>query len=181
MEFGSREERQLRLSEEVFDLAQDIIMDPRALVMLTFMQHGNTSVFEHVLSVARMTLFLADVLEKLHIKVDRRSMVRAAVLHDYFLYDWHQKNEYHNFHGFTHPARALRNASRDFRLNDKERDAIRKHMFPLTIVPPTKRESWILCLSDKWCALCETFKRDISSDILLYIRSRRERESLIKG
>ena len=28
--------------------------------------------------------------------------------------------------------------------------------FPLVPVPPTCREAWIVCLADKWCALCET-------------------------
>ena len=29
-------------------------------------------------------------------------------------------------------------------------------MFPLVPVPPTCREAWIVCMADKWCALCET-------------------------
>ena len=33
---------------------------------------------------------------------------------------------------------------------------IAKHMFPLTLRPPRFRESWIVCLADKWCALEET-------------------------
>lgn len=61
------------------------------------------------------------------------------------------------FHGFTHPKTALRNAERDFDLSERECDIISKHMFPLTLVPPMHRESWIVSMADKYCALRETF------------------------
>lgn len=33
-------------------------------------------------------------------------------------------------------------------------------MFPLTVIPPTCREGWIVCLADKYCSLYETFKKE---------------------
>ncbi|MDY4045137.1 MAG: phosphohydrolase, partial [Oscillospiraceae bacterium] len=51
---------------------------------------------------------------------------------------------------------ALRNADRDFELNDTERDMIKKHMFPLNPTPPRFKETAVLCLADKYCALRET-------------------------
>ena len=144
--------------------------------MKNFTQHGNTSVFEHCVSVAKFSLLMAHYLEKtLRIKVDRDSLVRAALLHDYFLYDWHDKTvPGHNIHGFTHPGTACRNADRDFGLNEVEKDIISKHMFPLTIMPPKYRESVIVTLADKWCALCETFKVDVSSYIIYRVNCRIE-------
>ena len=53
----------------------------------------------------------------------------------------------------------MKNARRDFELNEIEQDMIRKHMFPLNPVPPKYRESWILCMADKICASKETVKR----------------------
>lgn len=46
-----------------------------------FVQHGNTSVMKHCISVAYVSLMIA---KKLHIKVDRKALVRGALLHDYF-------------------------------------------------------------------------------------------------
>ena len=111
--------------------------------MKNFTQHGTTTVFEHCVSVAKFSLLMAYYLERtMKIKVDRDSLVRAALLHDYFLYDWHDKTiPGHNIHGFTHPRTAMLNADRDFGLNAVEKDIISKHMFPLTFMPPRYRES----------------------------------------
>lgn len=100
-----------------------------------------------------MSLIIA---KKLHIKVDRKALVRGALLHDYFLYDWHEKGGGHKLHGFRHPYSALRNASRDFKLNNIEENVILRHMFPLTPIPPKCREAWIVCMADKYCSAKET-------------------------
>lgn len=165
-----------KLAKELFTRGSDILLDPKAQQMKNFTQHGKTSVFEHCVSVAKFSLLMAHYLEKtLRIKVDRDSLVRAALLHDYFLYDWHDKTvPGHNIHGFTHPRTACRNADRDFGLNNIEKDIISKHMFPLTIVPPRYRESVLVTLADKWCALCETFKVDVSSYIIYRVNARIE-------
>lgn len=156
-----------KIAKEIFAHGRDLILTDEAQRMKSFIQHGTTSVFEHAVSVAKFSLLMADSIETVFKKkVDRRSLVRGALLHDYFLYDWHEKNEYHNLHGFTHPGRALKNAQRDFDLNDTEKDIIRKHMFPLTLIPPRHLESFIVCTADKWCAICETFKIDVSSYII---------------
>ena len=167
-----------KIAKEIFAMGKDIIMSSDAQRMKQYIQHGSTSVFEHTVSVAKFSLIFAYALENIGAKFDHRSLVRGALLHDYFLYDWHEKNEYHNLHGFTHPGRAHDNATRDFKLNDIEKDIIKKHMFPLTIVPPRRRESWLVCMADKWCAICETFKIDISSKIIYRINLHYE---LVKG
>ena len=88
-------------------------------------------------------------------QVDRAALIRGALLHDYFLYDWHEKDDSHRLHGFTHPRTALRNACADWTLTDREQNIILRHMFPLTPVPPACREGWLVCLADKLCAVQE--------------------------
>ncbi len=128
-------------------------------------QHGTYSVFDHSLAVTSMCIRIS---RKLHIKVHEREMVRGALLHDFFLYDWHERSLANSIHGFTHPGIALRNAEKVFKLTKIEKNMIRRHMFPLTPIPPKYRESMILCLADKMCATKETvngFKRKISKKI----------------
>ena len=117
------------------------------------MQHGTTSIYRHSLNVAYTSLWM---MERWQICLEPKSLVRGALLHDYFLYDWHQKDHSHRLHGFRHPKTALGNAQRDYHLNWKEKNIIARHMFPLIPVPPQCREAWIVCLADKWCALRET-------------------------
>lgn len=93
-------------------------------------------------------------------KINMTSLIRGALLHDYFLYDWHEKNKWHSLHGYTHAARALSNASRDYPINDTEARIIRSHMFPLNLTKvPSCKEAWIVCMADKICATAETLHR----------------------
>ena len=121
-----------------------------------YMQHGRVSVYEHCVRVAYTSCYLAAVLK---IPVDRTALVRGALLHDYFLYDWHEKGEGHSLHGFFHPRKAWENARQDMPLSDIEKNIILRHMFPLTVVPPQFREAWLVCAADKICAMKETVSK----------------------
>ena len=134
------------------DLASDILLSPEMQREQNFIQHGSTTCYAHSANVACMALYLADVL---HLRVDRLSLARGALLHDYFLYDWHTPDPAHRLHGFRHAGTALRNADRDFELNDTERDMIKKHMFPLNIALPRYRETALVSAADKISAVME--------------------------
>ena len=123
--------------------------------MDTFIQHADVSCLEHCLWVAYLSYWIC---ERLNLSVDRRSLIRGALLHDFFLYDWHKKSSRKGLHGFTHPRAALENAERLFPLNGKEKDIILRHMWPLTPVPPRYLESYVVSLSDKFCSLVETLR-----------------------
>ena len=125
-------------------------------------QHGSTTVYEHSVGVAGASLKLAEFF---HIKVNEKALVKGALLHDYFLYDWHNQLTPHHLHGFFHPGVALRNASMDVELTPIEHDIIKKHMFPLTLVPPKYLESWIVCWIDKKCSTRETLQRRCREEV----------------
>ena len=120
---------------------------------MNYKQHGEISVYEHSISVAKTCLKIA---EQMKIDVDKNSLIKGALLHDYFLYDWHKKEAYHRLHGPRHPKFARDNAMRDFNLNSIEENMILSHMFPLGYVIPKYKESIILCIADKICATNET-------------------------
>ena len=133
---------------------QKITSDKKFLRTKNYIQHGTVSVYDHSISVAKASLKIS---RKLHLKVNTESMVKVALLHDYFLYDWHDK-DHPKLHGFRHASFAAKNARRDFGLTDKEYKAIRSHMFPLNLRIPTSREALVLTLADKYCATKETIK-----------------------
>lgn len=135
--------------------AEDILNSENFKSTQVYIQHGNMSVKEHCINVAKMSLMIRD---RLGLKCNTRDLVRGALLHDYFLYDWHKTDtiETHKLHGFFHPGRALRNAKKEYRLTRRQADIIRKHMWPLTVIPPMCREAWIVTTADKYCSLMET-------------------------
>ena len=90
-----------------------------------------------------------------------RAAARAGLLHDLFLYDWHERavGKNFNFHGFTHPLTAYKNAKEHFKLTPREKDIILKHMWPLTVVPARFRESYVIMHFDRMCCLGEIKNR----------------------
>lgn len=122
-----------------------------------FIQHGVINCYEHSLAVTYMSVWLV---KKLHLKLSLRAVVRAALLHDYFLYDWHDNAIWHSLHGYHHARKAMQNARRDFRLSRKEQQIIYRHMFPLNITRfPNSKEAAVVCLADKICATVETINK----------------------
>ena len=139
---------------KIGELGADVLDSPKMQGLRGFIQHGRVTRYDHCLSVCYIALRMA---QRLNIAVDERSMVRGALLHDYFLYDWHDPDNMRPLHGFTHPGEALRSALEEFELNDVERNVIHRHMFPLTPVPPRYREAVLVSLADKISAVLETF------------------------
>lgn len=135
--------------------ARDILESENFQSTKNYIQHGNMSVQEHCINVAKTSLYLKH---KLGISCNTNDLVRGALLHDYFLYDWHKSDTInsHRLHGFFHPARALNNAKKEYRLTARQKDIIIKHMWPLTVIPPMCREAWIVSIADKYCSTMET-------------------------
>ena len=141
---------------EFEEIIAPIVSNNTVKRMHNYRQHCNTSCFEHCKNVAYFSYLICKKLN-----LDYVSISRAAMVHDLFLYDWREKKEYINrkgLHAFTHPKCALDNALKLFDLNDKEQDIILKHMWPLTIKLPKYKESYIITLVDKYCAILESLE-----------------------
>lgn len=150
-----RREKEIR--DEIQFAAEDILNSDNFSMTDEFIQHGNVSVRSHSLNVAKYSLLFS---KKLPAECNERELIRGALLHDYFLYDWHKKEgrNYKGLHGFYHPSVALENAAKEYPLTDREKDIIKKHMWPLTVVPPMCREAWIVTAADKYCSFMETVR-----------------------
>ena len=126
--------------------------------MKNIKQHRFSDCYEHSINVATKCFIYA---KKMNLKIHLPSLVRGALLHDFYLYDWRENKRKHMNHGFTHPRTALENAKKEFGdLNKIEEDIILSHMWPLTFFKfPKYKESYLVCFSDKICAIKEFFGR----------------------
>jgi len=131
----------------------DILAHPHVHSMHSFRQHGTISCLEHCLRVSYGSFHLCR-----RLGLDHRSAARGALLHDFFLYDWHVTKNPDGLHAFAHPYTALDNALQHFELNAREKDIIEKHMWPLTLRPPRFAESFVVALVDKYCTCEETLR-----------------------
>ena len=139
---------------EFIEIIDDLLKNQTVQKMKNFRQHYETSCFDHCL-IASYYCYLYGK----KFNLDYVSCARAAMLHDLFLYDWRKKqDDRKGLHAFTHPKTAYKNASKLFALNEKEKDIILKHMWPVTIALPKYKESYLLTLIDKYCALNESYQ-----------------------
>jgi uncharacterized protein len=129
--------------------------------MMNYIQHGKTSTFSHCLIVAYLSYQYSL---RLPFQYNTRSLIRGAMLHDFYLYDWHIPDKAHRLHGYYHAGFALKNARKYFHLNQIEEEIIAKHMWPLNISKlPLCKEAALVCAVDKYVSLAETFHIPIES------------------
>ena len=119
-----------------------------------YIQHGNVTTLAHCLRVAR-TCYAWSV--RLHLAVDEEDLVVGALLHDFYLYDWHDRSTSRPHHATMHPVYAAQNARDILDVSPRVQGIISSHMWPLPPDrPPRCREAALLCAADKWCSLEET-------------------------
>lgn len=136
---------------EYQEIIKELIQNETVKSMKNFIQHCTTNCYEHCY---RVSYYCYKISKKCG--WDYKSATRGAMLHDLFLYDWRERKDGRKgFHAFTHGKTACDNACKLFKLNEKEKEMIKRHMFPLTIIPPKSKEGILLTFVDKYCALTE--------------------------
>ncbi len=145
-------------NQEIDGILTEIQADANVQKMKQFIQHGNVSTYEHCQSVAELS-YSIDKRFSLH--SDLKVLLTGAMLHDFYLYDWHEDGDgSHRLHGFTHAKRACDNAKECFSIDDRTSQVIYSHMWPLNPGRvPRSREAWIVCLADKYVSLKESLFR----------------------
>lgn len=142
------------MKKEHLDTMRIILENEEFLKRKNYCHHGKISVYDHSVKVAYMAYKIARNFKN----IDINSVLIGGLLHDFYFRDWQSYKEKRPFlkkHGFVHAQEALENAEIYFPelLNDKVRNIILRHMFPLNKVPPKYKEAWIVSIADKIVSL----------------------------
>lgn len=129
-----------------------IIYTESFLKLKNFYHHGPITTYSHSIKVAYYAYKYA---KKHHIRVNEQELIRSALLHDLYFYDWHDRNNGIHLHGLFHPKTAVLNAQNHYNITANERKHMIYHMFPLTLLPPTTKAGWIICYCDKLATLSD--------------------------
>lgn len=114
-----------------------------------YKQHNWSDRLMHSINVSYLSWLMAR-----RLGCDAKAAARAGLLHDFCLYDFHEKSADGERQAFLHPKVAAENSMEHFDISEKERDAILSHMFPLGPLPKS-REAWLITIADKVCAAAE--------------------------
>lgn len=147
----------IKNDQRYYNIVKDILNNPEFLKRKTYMHHNDRNVYDHSLMVSYKAYRLARKLG-----LDYREVAIGGLLHDFYTTPWMENKEKKPFfkqHGFTHAKEAYNNTVKYFGylVNDKIKDIIVRHMFPLNPTPPKYLESWIVSFADKYVSL-EIFK-----------------------
>ena len=143
---------------EIEEKLSDVLCDRRVGEMKNYLQHGRVSTYEHCKSVV---YFSYEIDKAMHLNADEDVLLKGAMLHDFYLYDWHEKGDgSHKLHGFKHAKTAYENAKKYFNIDEATGHVILSHMWPLNLsqIPLTK-EAQIVWLADKCVSFYETLFR----------------------
>lgn len=135
---------------EYVSYIEDLLESDEVQRLADFTQHHFTTRLDHSISVSYTSYKLAKKMNG-----DARATARAGLLHDLFYYDWRTCKFSQGTHAYVHPRIAVQNAEKLTELSDLEKDIIIKHMWGATLAPPKYKESYIVTLVDKYCAIKE--------------------------
>lgn len=142
---GMTQEKKIMMETEFINTARPLLENPMVAKLSQYPHHRGKTRLDHVKEVAYLSFLWGR-----RLSLDCGAIIRGALLHDLFFYDWLREGP--RLHGFRHHNIALKNARQITHLSKKEEDIIKKHMWPLTVVPPRYMESLVVSLVDTYCS-----------------------------
>lgn len=137
---------------EYYPVVADLLDLDEVQGLKEFRHHIVTTRFQHSLNVSYYNYRVCRML-----RLDADSAARAGLLHDLYHYDTkrYTHGDHTLRHSSYHPMVALERAESLVDINERERDMIVKHMWPVTKGRPKYAETYVLTFVDKYCAVIE--------------------------
>ena len=141
--------REEELRRKVRQLGEEVIGSERFRAAREIPHHRGVSVAEHSLNVAKESCRIAEWLERRGVSVSAEDVVRGSLLHDIGMTETPVFRSPSWKKAYSHPDRGAELAREEYRANEVQEDAVRRHMWPICVVPPKHREGWIVLAADK--------------------------------
>lgn len=143
----------MKYDKEFLQYVDEILKSKEFQKRKKYPHHEDKSVYDHSLEVAYKSYIYA----KKH-NLNCKDISIGGLLHDFYYKPWQNsgiKKSFFKMHGFVHAKEALENSLKHFPnlVNDRVANIILRHMFPLNIIPPKYKESWVVTMVDKFCSL----------------------------
>ena len=152
-----RAERALAM-RDVLHYGRDIVCTDVFIKAMEQTHHKRTTVGSHSTSVAVSALRMCRRINCRVLHPDEKMVVLAALTHDLGIVGRHEKYNGRFETYVRHPKDSEQIARKLLPdMNKKFYRTISRHMFPLTLVPPTSLEGVIVSLADKWVSVKECF------------------------
>ena len=78
--------------EQLYAIVEKYDHHPDVQRMREYIQHGSVTTYQHCKNVALVSFWLN---RRLRLHADETSLAVGALLHDFYLYDWHNKGTFH--------------------------------------------------------------------------------------
>lgn len=151
-------------------IVENVLLNDEFQKRKLFLHHHNMSVWDHSILVSFNSYLVGR-----YFHADLKVCAIAGLLHDFYSQAWLSTPELENLengkytislkekkplfkmHGFVHARDAAENYVKYFPEleNKKITNSIKRHMFPLNIIPPRYKEGFIITMIDKWNSVHE--------------------------
>ncbi len=166
---ASKERIKIFINDFEYNSITNDILNNQEFLKTKNIVHHSLNRFDHSVRVSYYSYKIAKFL-----RLDYESVARGGLLHDFFLVD--NKNITLRERAFTlvnHPKYSLNYSLKFFDLNDKEKNIIVSHMFPVCPIRiPKYLESWIVDIVDDVISIKEEIyanKRKFARSICMII------------
>ena len=150
--------RERKYIDEFISLTGDLLSDELVNSMKQYRHHQDTNTHFHSVYVSYRVMKMCEALEL----INTREVVRAALLHDFYLYQWYTE-KHEEYHIWYHPKESVKNIEAHFgEMTPLQKNMILSHMFPTCVELPKSKGAWILTLCDKRCAIEDYITHSVS-------------------
>ncbi|MBP5169641.1 MAG: HD domain-containing protein [Oscillospiraceae bacterium] len=151
----SRGLREKELLLKVQQAGAEVLNSERFLTAWNIPHHPHVSVAQHSLHVAKESCRLAEWLNRhgAHVSVD--DAILCGLLHDIGMTENRVFSSPSWIKAYTHPQHGVDVAEKEYHVREDQADAIRRHMWPVCIIPPVHTLGWIVTAADKISSIKE--------------------------